>query len=263
MRSSPSSWLAGPCGRRPRGRLRGQHDQRIDLDVAEPGAVLQEQARQPRSWRAPAPSVSRSGRPRNAPSSGAPRSERIISARRVRRRSATGGSPRPSSPRPRSPPRPTAITGPNWGSSRTPTSISTPSTISCTRKPSTVAARIMRPQPRRHGVGRRAHRRGVGEMQRDAADLGLVARLRRDDLHRHREADLGRLGGRSSGDAASARARQREAVRRQQRLERAGVGLLGGVRRILCGGHRARVAAAAGVAHEVLQARGRSRAGRG
>jgi hypothetical protein len=82
--------------------------------------------------------TSRSGRPRNAWSSGAPSREESISAA-VRwsignRRIATSRNTSAATP-----PRPTAITGPNCGSSRTPTSISTPSTISCTRKPSAVA----------------------------------------------------------------------------------------------------------------------------
>src|SRR5262249_13483672 len=82
--------------------------------------------------------VSRVSRPRKVPSSSAPRKEKIMSAavawstgsRRIDTSLIASTA---------TPPQPTPMIGPTCGSCRTPISISSPSTISCTRKPSIVA----------------------------------------------------------------------------------------------------------------------------
>ena len=68
------------------------------------------------------------------------------------------------------PPDPNSTSGPNDGSWVTPTIVSTPgAAIGCTTAPPIAA-------PRRacHRGERGAHRGGVGEAERDAADIGLV-----------------------------------------------------------------------------------------
>ena len=119
------------------------------------------------------------------------------------------------------PPRPATMNGPNCGSSRTPRIISRPSTISWTRKPSTRAPDCSGRRAAQSCRGGVAHRCLVAQPERDAADLGLVARLRRDDLQRHRKADAGgkRCGlvrrlGRARSSAASVRGSASSASKR-------------------------------------------------
>ena len=85
------------------------------------------------------------------------------------------------------PPRPNTTTGPKVGSSASPAMSSRAlgrRTIGCTVTPATRAPGFSR-SARAEDVGRRlAHRLLAREVELDAADIGFVDDVRREDLHR-------------------------------------------------------------------------------
>ena len=91
------------------------------------------------------------------------------------------------------PPSPASMNGPNCGSSRTPRIISTPATISCTRNPSTRACGSCAASRAAMVSAAARTAAGIAQSECDAADLGLVARIGRDDFYRDRKADAGGL----------------------------------------------------------------------